>query len=108
MDIRQPTLCRLELYTPQGWVRNGPDVNLLFPERYPARLEERKKYGRAIELDDRLKPTGRKWEPRKLPPRAKLVPTDTPAYGLPDPERRGMCQWCAKYHGDPFDGSCLI
>ena len=108
MAIRQPTLCRLELYTPTGWVTHLAAVNLLFPERYPERLEERRKYGRAVELGENLKPTGRKWEPTKLPRRTALVPTGTPAYGLPDPARQEYCRWCGQSHGDPFDGSCLL
>lgn len=109
MAVQQPTLCRLEYWTPTGWKLNLALASLLHPERYPERLEERRKYGRALELDPAtLKPTGRKWEPRRLPPRAALVPTDSAAWGLPDPTRRGMCRWCSGYHGDPFDGSCLI
>lgn len=108
MAVPTPTLCRLEHYTPKGWVRHGPDVNLLFPERYPARLEERNKYGRAIELDDNLQPTGQTWEPSTLPPRSKLVQTATGAWGLPDPTRRELCQWCDRHHAEPFDGSCII
>lgn len=98
-----PVLCRLEHYTPTGWKLVNPGVALLSPERYPERLEEKGKFGRAIEVD-----SGKVHAPRKLPPRAKLVPTDSDAWGLPDPTRRGMCRWCGGYHGDPFDGSCLI
>lgn len=109
MAVQTPTPCRLELWTPTGWQMHADFVMLLNPERYPERLEERRKYGRAVELDpNTLKPTGKKWEPRKLPPRAKLVQTDSAAWGLPDPNRRGMCHWCGGYHGDPFDGSCII
>lgn len=108
MTIPKPYFCRLEYYTPEGWKTGHAGIALLNPQRYVERLEERNKYGRALELGEDLKPTGKKWEPAKLPPRSKLVPTDTRQYGLPDPKRRGMCQWCEQYHGDPFDGSCLI
>lgn len=109
MAVPVPTPCRLELWTPTGWQKHVDFVMLLSPERYPERLEERLKYGRAVELDPAtMQPTGQVWAPRKLPPRAKLVRTDSAAWGLPDPNRRGMCHWCSGYHGDPFDGSCLI
>lgn len=109
MAVPTPTPCRLEHWTPTGWQLHLAYVMLLSPERYPERLEERLKYGRAVELDPAtMQPTGQVWAPRKLPPRAKLVRTDSAAWGLPDPNRRGMCHWCGGYHGDPFDGSCLI
>lgn len=108
MALEHPTPCRLQIYTPTGWVTTQDYVMLLHPERYPERLEEKRKFGRALELTDGGKPTGKKWEPSRLPPRAKLVPTDSAAWGLPDPNRRGMCHWCGGYHGDPFDGSCII
>lgn len=103
-----PVMCRLDHWTPDGWVTIQPAVALLDPARYPARLEEKLKFGRAVELDDRLQPTGVVHNPSRLPNRAKLVRTDSAAWGLPDPSRRGMCRHCDGYHGDPFDGSCLI
>lgn len=108
MATKLPVLCRLDYYTPRGWVTHTAAVNLLFPERYPQRLEERGKYGRAVELGEGLKPTGKTWEPRRLPKRTALVPTGTPAFGVPDPDRRERCRWCGSSHGDPFDGSCLL
>jgi hypothetical protein len=103
-----PIMCRLDHWTPRGWETVQPAVALLDPARYPARLEEASKYGRAVELDEALQPTGREWAPSTLPKRTELVPTDSSAWGLPDPNRRGQCRHCDGYHGDPFDGSCLI
>jgi hypothetical protein len=108
MAVRTPTLCRLDHWTPQGWQTIAPAVALLFPERYPERLEEKGKFGRAVELGEDLQPTGVEHRPSRLPKRTELVPTDSAAWGLPDPNRRGMCRHCDGYHGDPFDGSCLI
>jgi hypothetical protein len=109
MTIPVPRLFRLEYYTPDGWKVGHAHLSLLDPGRYVRRLEERGKFGRAVELKtDAIGETGRVWEPRNLPKRSDLVPTDTFMYGLPDAQRRGACQWCNQLHGDPFDGSCLI
>lgn len=108
MAIPKPYFVRLEYYTPEGWKTGHAGVGLLSPERYVERLEANGKYGRALELGDGLKPTGRKWEPSRLPKRSALVPTGTQYFGLPNPDRRERCKWCETYHGDPFDGSCLL
>ena len=103
MAVQEPIACRLDHWTPTGWVTVQDFVMLLHPEAYPERLEARLKYGRAVERD-----TGTVHAPRRLPKRTALVPTDSDAWGLPDPNRRGVCRHCDSYHGDPFDGSCLI
>lgn len=104
--IPVPTLVRLEYLTPGGWVVGHAGVNLLHPERYVERLAERKKFGRAIELDDMLQPTGQVWEPEELPDPATLVPSDTAVPKLPEPDKQ--CPFCGDEHRPPFDGSCLI
>lgn len=108
MTAPTPTLVRLEYLTPDGWVCGHAGINLLDPQRYVDRLLDRRKFGRAIVLDDRLQPRGRVYAPPDLPDPSQLVPTATRVPGLPDPERRGMCPHCDSYHGDPFDGTCLL
>ena len=107
MEYPTPTLCRLDHWTPDGWQTVEPAVALLFPARFPERLEAKGKFGRAVELDAQLQPTGAVHPPSRLPNRRTLVPVGT-GWGVPDPRRRVQCPHCETYHGDPFDGSCLI
>lgn len=106
--IPVPALCRLEYLTPDGWVRNGGDTNLLHPARYVERLEAQKKFGRCTELDDNLAPTGRVYVSDSLPnPRDLVWPTDgTSIPRLPGPDE--YCAMCDERHPRPHDGSCLI
>lgn len=113
MVTAKPHFVRLEYYTATGWVMGHAGIALLDPAAYVKRLEDRGKFGRATELleEDLINGgwrTGQVWAPSRLPKRTALVPTDTGIPGVPDPSRRGMCRHCDGYHGDPFDGSCLI
>lgn len=102
------TLVRMEYLTANGWVVGHAGIALLNPQGYVDRLAAKRKFGRCIELDDRLQPTGTVWAPAKLPNRKDLRPSDTRVPHLPDPTDQRRCPWCEKHHGDPFDGSCLI
>lgn len=50
-DIPVPELCRLEFWTPTGWVTAHAGVALLHPARYVERLGTRGKIGRVTLLD---------------------------------------------------------
>lgn len=107
-DYIRPTFCRLEYLSPDGWVDNGTAL-LLYPERYPERLAEKRKFGRCTELGDMLKPTGRVWVTDGVPEDPSvLVRTDNGSipWALPEPEK--LCLLCDVVHGGPFDGSCLL
>lgn len=108
MSTPAPDLYRIEYLTPNGWEVGHAGIALLDPQGYVDRLLERKKYGRAITLDGKLQPRGKVYAPADLPDPSELVPTGTRIPGLPDPARKSMCRHCDTYHGDPFDGSCLL
>lgn len=83
--VVHPKLVRLETLVDGSWVR-GLDVALLYPERYAERLAAKGKVGRAIELDDRLQPTGQVWGGGAV----------------------GNCSVCEEIHEGPYDGRCLL
>ena len=114
--IPVPTLCRLEYLTREGWVVGHAAFNLLHPERYVERLEERGKVGRCTVLGDDLQPTDEVYvasvipDPENIPADIleRLVKTDvgnpkTPRLRPPDED----CTYCLGTLCDG-DGSCLI
>lgn len=99
-----PTLCRIEYLTPDGWKVGHAGMNLLHPEGYVARLEANNKFGRATELDGDLQPTGKVWEPKKLP---RLEDLHYNGKGNPNvPALRPACSLCSSRKHD--DGMCLL
>lgn len=100
-----PYLVRLEYLTPEGWEVGHHGIALLDPGAYVERLRKRKKYGRAIELDDRLQPNGQVWEPDNLPDPSQLTKTER---GSKIPALDTPCEWCETSHTGALDGSCLI
>ena len=83
--IPAPKLCRIEELIKGQWVRKGPDVGLLYPERVPPRYAAHGKVARVTELGDNLQPTGR----------VHQVEVKT-------------CPVCSDKHAAPYDGSCLL
>lgn len=102
-----PTFVRLEYLTPDGWHQGHAGVNLIDPGAYVTRLAKRQKYGRAVELGEDLKPTGKVWEPDSLP--SDLTLLTRMDEGSPIPALVvSTCEWCGESHDGDFDGSCLI
>lgn len=98
-----PTLVRLEYLTPTGWALGHAGINLLHPERYVKRLEERGKFGRATELGPDLQPTGQVWVAADLPDPSLLTSSETTI-----PELAPECPHCDERHRPPHNGSCLL
>lgn len=104
MPTATPTLCQLEYLTPGGWVVGHHGIALLEPLRYVERLAKNGKFGRAIELDPDLKPTGVVHAPKSLPDPSELVPAPNNHI----PQLPPLCDFCGDKHAAPHDGSCLI
>lgn len=101
-------LCRLEYMTRAGWVTGHAGIALLDPGRYVERLAANGKFGRALELDDRLQPTLRRWEPAKLPDPKDLVPATVGNPAVPQLRKSAACPHCDEQHSPPYDGRCMI
>jgi len=84
--VKHPTSVRLETFVEGSWKLETEFILLLHPERYAARLAAKGKVGRAIELDERFRPTGKVWEGS----------TST------------VCSYCEETHTGPHDGRCLL
>lgn len=100
-----PTECCLEYLTPAGkWVVLATH-QLLYPARYPGRLSQAGKVGRAVEVA----PPHRVWVSDNVPADPSvLVPTTEGGpvpYRLPHPSD---CPHCTSSHPPPLDGSCLL
>lgn len=78
--IDQPTFCRLELLTENGWQVAHHGINLLHPDKYPERLAKNGKTGRVVIIE-----TG------------EIINA-----GLTS------CPYCDAPHAGPQDGTCLI
>lgn len=110
-DLMHPKSVRLEVLTPDGWVLAGGHAmqSLLHPERYPERLRERGKFGRATLLDDRLRPTKTVWVADDVPADPSiLVPTKEGNGGWRLPDVTKDCGVCGEEHPPPHDGRCLL
>jgi hypothetical protein len=110
-EVVSPQIVRLEYLTPDGWVLAGEHAlcSLLFPERYPERLREHGKFGRATLLDDRLQPTDTVWVAEDVPADPSvLVHTGIGSvpWKLPEPDK--TCPLCEEEHPKPWDGGCLL
>lgn len=102
------TECTLEYLTPTGEWSILATHDLLHPERYPGRLSEAGKVGRAVEVGGQ----NRIWVSDNVPADPSCLVATTEGgpvpWRLPDPSK-DACQHCGVYHPTmPQDGQCLL